>query len=814
MHYSSVCGFLYRLMTQLYQHIVALAFAVNEINENPQILPNVSLGFQIYNAGFSGSWTCLASLELLSGRGRFIPNYKCDVESIPVAVIGGPNYEFCFYMATVLSMYKMPLLTFGSYPIRNDNIQTDFFHWMFPDGAHQYDGILQLLLHFKWTWIGVVSQDDDHSEKFIRNVLPTFSQRGICFEFIERFPKITSSSDFSEMVEEGFETSIVVLASSANVVIVNGEVHTMMTLRMLPRVAETEDISLSMAAKVWILTAQVDFMSFPFQRNWDIIFINGAISFAIHSKDLRGFQDFLHGRNPALVEEDGFMRVFWEKAFDCSLPHPSLDKKEREFCTGKEKLENLPGSVFEMSMTGHSYSIYNAIYAVAHALHAMYSSKLKYRGIVASTRRKLLNQQLWQIQHYLRSVSFNNSVGEVVSFDQNGEFVVGFDINNWITFSNETFYRVTVGMMNLQAPPEKRFTIHDDGITWPSRFNQAQPLSLCNENCHLGYSKKKREGEPFCCYDCQECPEAKISDQKDMAECFECPGDQYPNNNKDRCVPKEITFLSYEEPLGIILATFALFFSSVTALVLGIFRKHKETPIVKANNRNLSYTLLISLLLSFLCVFLFMGQPEKLPCLLRQTAFGMIFSVAVSCVLAKTTIVVLAFMATKPGSKMRKWVGKQLASYIVLLCSLIQALICCMWLSISPPFPHFDMRSMAKEIVLQCNEGSTLMFYFVLGFLGFLATVSFIIAFLARKLPDSFNEAKFITFSMLVFCSVWLSFVPTYLSTKGKYMVAVEIFSILASSAGLLGCIFLPKCYIILLKPELNSRGQLITRQN
>ncbi|XP_062993108.1 vomeronasal type-2 receptor 26-like [Elgaria multicarinata webbii] len=793
----------------LYQHILALAFAINEINKKPQMLPNVSLGFHIYNGDFSASWTYLASLELLSRRGRFIPNYKCDVENIPVAVIGGPNYEFCFHMATVLSLYKMPQLTYGSSPMRNNNIQNVFFSWMFPDGNHQYDGILHLLLHFRWTWIGVLSQEDENSERFVENVLPTFAKNGICFDFIEKFPKLTSSNDYDAMVEEGFEMSISVLTSSANIVILHGEVHTMIIMRMLPKITEMEDIPLSMKAKVWIMTAQVDFTSFSFQKNWDINFIHGAVSFAVHSKDILGFQEFLLMRNPILEKEDGFIKAFWEEAFNCSLPHPSLDKEAGGFCTGEEKLETLPGSVFEMSMSGHSYSVYNAAYAVAHALHAMYSSKLKHRGMVDGIKWDLLNQQPWQIQSFLRSVSFNNSAGEDVSFDQNGELVAGFDIINWVTFPNQSFHRVKVGMVNPQAPHKKRFTIHDDGIIWPSRFNQAQPLSLCNEKCHLGYSKRKEEGKPFCCYRCEPCPEGKISNQKDMDYCVECPGDQYPNNNKDGCDVKKISYLSYGEPLGIILATSALSLSFITTLVLGIFMKHKETPIVKANNRNLSYTLLTSLLLSFLCVFLFMGQPEKLPCLLRQTAFGMIFSVAISCILAKTTIVVLAFMATKPGSKMRRCVGKQLASYIVLLCSLIQVMICCMWLSISPPFPHFDMHSMTKEIVLECNEGSTLMFYSVLGFMGFLAILSFSVAFLARKLPDSFNEAKFISFSMLVFCSVWLSFVPTYLSTKGKYMVAVEIFSILASSAGLLGCIFFPKCYVILLKPELNSRGQL-----
>ncbi|XP_029139804.1 vomeronasal type-2 receptor 26-like [Protobothrops mucrosquamatus] len=722
-----------RFLTHNYQHALALAFAVKEINEHSSILPNVTLGFHIATDYLEEITTYHLAMEFLSTKDKFTPNYKCNDQTNIIAVIGGPRTKTCLNMAITLCNYKFPQITYGSAPLMNKETAGLFIKWMFPDEMHQLKGILHLLLHFRWTWVGLISLYEEDKERFIQKRLSMFSERGICFDFIENIPQVMYGNEAVEMVEKADKLYKVIMGSTAIAVILNAEITGVVTLRVIIYGLDSDDIPKERKAKVWIMTAQVEFTSILLQRKLPLGFLHGALSFAIHSKELIGFQHFMQKQSPNIENEDGFIRDFWKDAFECSFTSDIKDGNADKICTGEEKLESLPQSVFEMSMTGHSYSIYNAVYAVAHAFTAMCASNFKNSRII--------------------------------------------DENRWNLF--------------FQSP-------------W-----QTLPLSICNEKCHLGHSKIKVEGKLSCCYECQRCPEGKIADQMDLDYCFPCPEDQYPNKIQDCCLRKNMTYLTYQEPLGISLVAIAVSLSFISVLVLGIFIKHQDTPIVKANNQNLTYTLLIALLLSFLCTFLFIGKPNKVKCLMQQTAFGIIFSVALSCILGKTTIVILAFMATKPGSKMRKWMGKRMALSIVLPCSLVQFTICIGWLAIFPPFPDSDTHSMAKEIVLQCNEGSTTMFYTVLGFMGFLTAVSFTVAFLARNLPDTFNEAKFITFSMLVFCSVWVSFVPTYLSTKGKYLVAVEIFSILASAAGLLGCIFSPKCYIIILKPDLNKKKQL-----
>ncbi|XP_070584631.1 vomeronasal type-2 receptor 26-like [Erythrolamprus reginae] len=795
------------VQTKFYQHILALIFAVEEINENPQILPNVTLGINIFDS-YGRRWIYHATMELFSPLRRMVPNYECGIQNNLVSVIGALYPEISIDMADILRIYKFPQLIYGSHPEMLDQSESFSFYHMIPEENEMYQGFVQLLLYFKWTWVGLLVREDDGG-RFVQMIFSTFPLHGICIAFLKIIKQVHLNNLLDEL-DWLIETFYLTMKSKANAVIVYET--TLLHLRLLLYLPKMETLSMEIKGKVWVIPSQMDLATVIYQRTWDIQDIHGALSFSSYSNEIPGFRQFVQGRDPFLSKEDGFIKDVWVHAFECVFPNEK-NEKNCDICTLKEKLETLPGAFFEMRMTGHSYNIYNAVYAVCHALHAMHIEQ-KHNGVWGK-RRKLNSQddqQPWQIHQFLKRVSFNNSAGDRILFNHRRELIVGFDIINWVTFPNQSFHRLKVGKLDPWDEKEK-FTVHDEVITWHSIFNQTLPVSVCTESCLPGYFKKKQEGKPFCCYDCFRCPKEKISREKDMQDCSKCPEEQYPNKDKNSCLPKKISFLSYEEPMGITLVTLALSLCFGTLGVLATFLKYHYTPIVKANNRNLTYVLLISLLLCFLCSFQFLVVPGNIICLLRQITFGIIFSVAVSSVLAKTVTVVLAFMATKPGSRLKKWVGRGLAPCIVLTCSLIQTGICTVWLITSPPFPEIDTHSEIEEILLQCNEGSATMFYCVLGYMGFLAAASFTVAFFSRKLPSSFNEAKCLTFSTLIFCSVWLSFVPSYLSTKGKYMVAVEVFSILTSSAGFLICIYFPKCYVILIKPELNNREQLIKRK-
>uniref|UniRef100_A0A8C6T0H2 Olfactory receptor C family, r1 n=1 Tax=Neogobius melanostomus TaxID=47308 RepID=A0A8C6T0H2_9GOBI len=497
------------------------------------------------------------------------------------------------------------------------------------------------------------------------------------------------------------------------------------------------------------------------------IVARGVLGVAIHGSNIDGFEAYIRGLHPSQRPDNEFLREYWEKEFGCAPVSSSSTSLPP--CNGTESLYGVHSHFTDMSQLRVTYNVYLAVYAAAHALHSLLSSQVG--------QDALLN--------------FTTPQGERFYF-QGGDITAKYDLVNWQKSPEGSLRLSLIGKVDGFD-----IDLNETGIQWSTGSTQV-PVSVCTMSCEPGTRKATQKGAAVCCFDCIPCGDGEISNRIDSLQCDRCPLEFWSNPARTSCIPRQQDYLSFNETLGITLTTVAVSGAVVTTAVFVVFLYYRQTPMVRANNSELSFLLLVSLKLCFLCSLVFIGRPSVWSCRFQQAAFGICFVLSVSCLQVKTMVVLAAFRSARPGAEF--------------LFSLIQVLICIIWLSLSPPQPQPDWEMTGVKVTLVCAMESVLGFSLVLGYIGLLACICLLLAFLARKLPDNFNEAKLITFSMLIFCAVWVAFVPAYVSSPGKYSVAVEIFAILASSYGLLFCIFAPKCFIILLRPERNTKKHLMTR--
>ncbi|XP_048223582.1 vomeronasal type-2 receptor 116-like [Perognathus longimembris pacificus] len=775
-------NFYCRFIFKRYQFVLALMFAIEEINKNPDILHNLTLGFDIYNLRF-GAWTAFKN-PFLSLFGKYnTPNYTCMRDRKSIAVLTGPSGITSAQIGALLGLYIFPQLTFGPFDqVLSDHIKFPALYQMAPKDTSMATAMVSLLLYFSWNWVGLLTLEDENGLWILLALKEQMAKNRVCIGFEIPFPKYALSDLLNAM-----RLYNQINKSSANVLIIYGDnealVHLLMSMEQY-----------FIKGKVCIVNSQWDFSMT--RRYFMLGLFHIPLIFSHHHPEVSGFTDFVKAVNPSKYIEDFFLARLWFLSFNCS--DCESDCVTWENCLHEASLDWFPRHIFDMTMSGDSYNIYNAVYAVAQALHEMV---IHHTEVQTMGNRKQTVASPAQLHPYLKNTQFQNPAGDPVILDEKRKLEAEYDIVNIWNFPEGLQLEVKVGMFSPYALHGHQLSFSEDMVEWSIATTEL-PHSVCSESCGPGFRKSPQEGKAACCFDCTPCPEDEMANGTDMEQCVKCPHHQYANTQRNQCLLRATSFLAYGEPLGMALACMALGLTTLTAVVLGVFVKHQNNPIVKANNQALSYILLLSLIFCFLCSFLFIGRPNTVACILQQTTFGVAFTVAVSAVLAKTLTVLLAFKVTSPGRRMRWMLVSRAPNFIIPICTLIQVTLCGIWLGTSPPFIETDTHSEHGHLILLCNKGSLTAFYCVLGYLGSLALASFTVAFLARNLPDTFNEAKFLTFSMLVFCSVWLTFLPVYHSAKGKVMVAVEVFSILASSAGLLGCIFAPKCYIILIRPD------------
>uniref|UniRef100_UPI003AAD0380 extracellular calcium-sensing receptor-like n=1 Tax=Centroberyx gerrardi TaxID=166262 RepID=UPI003AAD0380 len=765
----------------------AMIFAIEEINNSMELLPGIRLGYQIHDSCASVPVAMQVAFQLTNGlHPVFDTGEKCSQSGMVTAIVGESGSTPSISMSRIIGPFNIPQVShFATCACLSDKQQYPSFFRTIPSDQFQADALAKLVKHFGWTWIGAVRSDSDYGNNGMASFLHAARKEGICVEYSESFYRTHPRSRIRRVADViRRSTAMVVVAFAAS-----GDMRIL--LEELAR--QPSPPRQWIGSEAWL--TDPDMLRFSFCA--------GAIGFGIQQSVIPGLRDFLLDLTPAEVAGSQQLTEFWEGAFNCRLGK-GTDTGER-VCDGTEDIQKLQSPYTDTSQLRIDNMVYKAVYAIAHAIHNLVCQETN------STTQcdRFTKIEPTQVQGQLKRVNFSRN-GYPVSFDANGDPVATYELVNWQRSESGSMEFVTVGHYDASLPAGQEFRMNRN-LTWAEGGTQV-PVSVCSESCPPGTRKVLQRRRPVCCYDCIPCPEGEISSTTDSPDCFPCPEEFWSNAERNICFPKPVEFLSFHEVLGIILATFSVGGACLAIVTATVFFRHRASAIVRANNSELSFLLLFALTLCFLSSLTFIGPPSEWSCMLRHTAFGISFVLCISCVLGKTLVVLMAFRATLPGSNVMKWFGPAQQRMTVLSFTIIQALICTLWLVLNPPFPIKNLTTYKERIILECALGSAIGFWAVLGYIGLLAVFCFVLAVLARKLPDNFNEAKLITFSMLIFCAVWITFIPAYVSSPGKFTVAVEIFAILASSFGLILCIFAPKCFIILFRPEKNTKKHMMSK--
>ncbi|NXU19778.1 CASR protein, partial [Pardalotus punctatus] len=800
-----------------FRWLQAMIFAIEEINSSPTLLPNMTLGYRIFD-------TCNTVSKALEATLSFVAQNKIDSlnldefcncsEHIPstIAVVGATGSGISTAVANLLGLFYIPQVSYASSSrlLSNKNQFKSFLRTI-PNDEHQATAMADIIEYFRWNWVGTIAADDDYGRPGIEKFREEAEERDICIDFSELISQYSDEEEIQQVVE-------VIQNSTARVIVVFSSGPDLEPLIK-------EIVRRNITGKIWLASeawASSSLIAMPeFFR-----VIGSTIGFALKAGQIPGFREFLQKVHPKKSTNNGFAKEFWEETFNCYLPDGSKTSPAsssfhkgheeglgagngtsafRPPCTGDENITSVETPYMDYTHLRISYNVYLAVYSIAHALQDIYTCTPGKGLFTNGSCADIKKVEAWQVLKHLRHLNFTNNMGEQVDFDEFGDLVGNYSIINWhLSPEDGSVVFEEVGHYNVYAKKGERLFINENKILWGG-FSKEVPFSNCSRDCLPGTRKGIIEGEPTCCFECVDCPDGEYSDETDASACDKCPEDYWSNENHTSCIPKQIEFLAWTEPFGIALTLFAVLGIFLTSFVLGVFTKFRNTPIVKATNRELSYLLLFSLLCCFSSSLFFIGEPQNWTCRLRQPAFGISFVLCISCILVKTNRVLLVFEAKIPTSLHRKWWGLNLQFLLVFLCTFVQIVICVIWLYTAPPSSYRNHELEDEIIFITCHEGSLMALGFLIGYTCLLAAICFFFAFKSRKLPENFNEAKFITFSMLIFFIVWISFIPAYASTYGKFVSAVEVIAILAASFGLLACIFFNKVYIILFKPSRNT---------
>ncbi|XP_075028470.1 taste receptor type 1 member 3 [Calonectris borealis] len=750
---------------------LGMKFAIDQINNSTSLLPGVKLGYDMYDTCFEPVVALQPSLLFLTRNGTtgigVLCNYS-DYQPRVIAVIGPHKSDLCLATAKLFSFLLIPQVSYGasSEKLSNTEMYPSFYRTV-PSDKNLAEAVVLLLNKFGWNWIATVGSDDEYGRGAQELFLSIAGNHSICIAFEGLIP-----TDFADPKAKNQLEDTVKLINKTKVNII-----VLFAFSQPAQALLEHSISMGLSEKVWIGT-EAWMLSDTATSIPNIQSIGTVLGFVMKAGTVPGFRKYVADLFTS-VRQDKFCQE--SREFNHLMNSDTLDTHCKQ-CD--------PISLHDVSSAlSHSQiqPVYVAVYSVAYALHRALGCT--HQACPKASIRS------WQLLHFMNTLPFKVN-GQSFRFDQSHGTNTGYKLIFW-SWKNGTLTYLPVGDY------EESLYINKSQIQFHTA-DQKEPTSECFRHCKPGQFRQIK-GFHLCCYDCTDCPENTFWSSKDSSTCAPCPEHQWSPVRSTQCYDRSERYLFWNEPLTIALLTLMSITISLTCLTAALFLKNLETPLVQASGGKLNLFALFTLMLLCLSCCLYIGKPSNNLCMTQQIVYALCLNGCFSTFFIKSLEITLVTEFPRCAPTFLHWVTQRRAWLLVALCLLTECLFCSCYLHLGPDYLVSDYTSLPTEVLLVCNTKSWFAFGLMHGYNGCLAFVCFLCTFMVQTSGKKYNIARGITFAILIYFIIWIFFIAIFATLKTVLRSVTQIGTILTTSLGILGTYYIPKCYIILLKPDLNT---------
>ncbi|KAM9351208.1 taste receptor type 1 member 1-like [Symphorus nematophorus] len=730
-----------------------MRFSVEEINNSTNLLPNVSLGYEIFDhcsdtQNFPGIFNLISVNGLIEPWGE--PHSKM---SKVIAVVGPFTSTQALTVAPLFMADLIPMVSYGATTSDfSKKVKFPSFLRTVHPNKDTIEVIVNILQHFSWRWVALLNSDNDFGidgrELFISRIKDT----EICLAYTKDLDINTNYSQMFKQIETQKIYIIIVFAS-------------MLTAETLIKSA----IQLNVTNKVWIADEGWS-LNERLPKEEGIKNIGTVLGVSQPVEEIPGFRDFISATKGQNYWESGEKTMFCNQACNCSRQ------------TAEEILAVDPS---------FSFPIYSAVYAIAHALHnALRCGAGKCNSNITVYPHMVLAE--------LKNSNFT-LLNRSIQFDENGDPKYGsFSIVFW----NHSGDAEEVGFYHFH--PWVNFFINSSKIQWYTKGEV--PASLCSPECPEGYAKKQ-DGIHKCCFNCEICPNGTyINNTEDAYSCIQCKETEWSTEGSTSCSLRVVEYVPFTDSGAILIMAGTSALVGLTLAMFVLFVINYNTPVVRSAGGPMCFLILGCLSLCSLSVFFYFDKPTISFCILKILPFLLFYTVCLACFVVRSFQIVCIFKIANKFPKLYSWWMKYHGQWLVITVAFVtQALLLVITYAFDTPKPYNETVWYEDKIILSCdiNIGASSV---SVALLSFLCSLCFIFSYMGKDLPKNYNEAKAITFCLLLLIFTWMIFATVYMLYRGKYIQTLNALAVLSSLYSFLLWYFLPKCYIIIFQPHKNTK--------